>query len=62
MSFIFKYKISRVFLKGVSGGCFILIKNDITHNPALTLLFIFVLFTIHNSNKNCKNIDGVLGI
>ena len=34
-SFIYKYKTLRGFIKGVSGGCFILLNNDVTHNPPL---------------------------
>ena len=44
MSFIYKYKMSRGFIKGVSGGCFILIhkwcypQSAFTQNPGPTFL------------------------
>ena len=34
-SFIYKYKTLSGFIKGVSSGCFVLIKNDVTQNPPL---------------------------
>ena len=42
MSFIYKYKTSRGFIKGVCGGCFVLInklKSSFTHNPGPTIIF-----------------------
>ena len=45
MSFIYKYKTSRGFIKGVSGGRFILIIKwhyphfAFTHNPGMVFLF-----------------------
>ena len=41
MLFIYKYKMLRGFIKGVSGGCFVLIKiNDVTHNPPLPTIWV----------------------
>ena len=45
MSFIYKYETSRGFIKGVSGGCFVLInklfypQSAFTHNPGPTTNF-----------------------
>ena len=49
LSFIYKSETLCGLIKGVSGGCFVLIKNDVTHNPPLPTIrlqqFMFYVYS-----------------